>query len=322
MSARRLGSSSRARIASPSATASPGSTSTTPVAREVGEPADARRDHRSPVGHRLARRHAVALTPRRDADDRGALVVRRRAPTAATKPTASGTRDAQRAVADDHARQALRRLDELEDPLLLAQPPGEEDVRRVGGLTDALAGCSTPVGTTSTRARRAREPRRRESVDAAITVRAPRSSGRTSAGARRASSTSVPHTCSTYGFPVARAAIADGIQCACTRSASRAATRAARAYAARNAGTSASFHGAPRRFWAMPAAVGDPEVLERRRRDDVDLDAQLAHSSDGVGDEPPRDVVRVARVRRRQDDDLHSRRAKTTGIASASAMKT
>ena len=131
----------------------------------------------------------------------------------------------------------------------------------------------------------------------------------------------MPHTCSTYGFPVARAAIADGIQCACTRSASRDATpRSARVRGEERRHE----RELPRRAAQVlgdAAAVGDPEVLERRGRDDVDLDAQLAHPSDGRRDEVPGDVVRVARVRRRQDDDLHSRRAKTTGIASASAMK-
>ena len=89
--------------------------------------------------------------------------------------------------------------------------------------------------------------------EAAITSRADPRTGRASSGTRRASSTSVPHTCSTYGFPVARAAIADGIQCACTRSAPRAAARAARAYAATNAGTRPTLHGARRRFCAMPS---------------------------------------------------------------------
>ena len=51
----------------------------------------------------------------------------------------------------------------------------------------------------------------------------------------------MPHICRTYGLPVARAAIAEGIQCAWTRSASRAARRAATANAPRKGGTSASF---------------------------------------------------------------------------------
>ena len=70
--------------------------------------------------------------------------------------------------------------------------------------------------------------------------------------ARRASSTSVPQSCTTNGLPVASATAPEGSQCACTRSASRAARRAARANEAIIAGTSASFHGARFRFPSTP----------------------------------------------------------------------
>ena len=56
-------------------------------------------------------------------------------------------------------------------------------------------------------------------------------------------------------------------------------------------------------------AVGDPEVPERERRDDLDLDALRTEVLDGVGDEPPDDVLRRARVGRREHDDLHGRQA-------------
>ena len=95
--------------------------------------------------------------------------------------------------------------------------------------------------------------------DAATTIRARRTSGRASQGARRASATSVPHTWSTNGLPVARAAIADGIQCACTRSASRAAV----APPARTPRGTPAREPAPRpraQVLHDPAAVGDPEV--------------------------------------------------------------
>ena len=52
-------------------------------------------------------------------------------------------------------------------------------------------------------------------------------------------------------------------------------------------------------------AVGDPEVAERRGRDDLDLDTLRAHGLDGVADEEAGHVPLVARVRSRQDDDLH-----------------
>ena len=69
-----------------------------------------------------------------------------------------------------------------------------------------------------------------------------------------------------------------------------------------------------------PVAVRDPEVAERRRRDDLDLDALRAHRLDGVADEEAGHVPLVTRVRGRQDDDLHwSRRENTIGAASASS---
>ncbi len=54
-----------------------------------------------------------------------------------------------------------------------------------------------------------------------------------------------------------------------------------------------------------PTAVGDTEVLEGRRGHDVDLDPELAHTAHLRGDEASRDVTLVARVRRREDADMH-----------------
>ena len=91
------------------------------------------------------------------------------------------------------------------------------------------SGISTLLGTTRTsRAPSSRAASARYS-EATIASRARRSSGRKSHGAFRASSTSVPQSWTTYGFPVFSAASADGSQCACTRSASCAARRAAHA---------------------------------------------------------------------------------------------
>ena len=68
-----------------------------------------------------------------------------------------------------------------------------------------------------------------------------------------------------------------------------------------------------------PVPVGDAEVPERRRRDDLDLHSLRTHGLDRVTDEEARHVPLVPRVRGRQDDDLHwRRRAKTIGAASAS----
>ena len=54
-----------------------------------------------------------------------------------------------------------------------------------------------------------------------------------------------------------------------------------------------------------PVPVGDPEVPERRGRDDVDVDTGLAQMDDGVLHEPSGDVARVARVRGCQDGNVH-----------------
>jgi hypothetical protein len=64
--------------------------------------------------------------------------------------------------------------------------------------------------------------------------------------------------------------------------------------------------------------VGDPEVTERRGRDHLDVDAGLPRCLDRVADEQTSDVILVAGVGRGQDDDLHKRREKTIGAASAS----
>ena len=74
-----------------------------------------------------------------------------------------------------------------------------------------------------------------------------------------------------------------------------------------------------------PVAVGDAEVAEGIGRDDGHLDARALELDDGVPHEAARDVTRVARVRRRQDADLHdgrSRRANTAGATIASIART
>ena len=69
--------------------------------------------------------------------------------------------------------------------------------------------------------------------------------------------------------------------------------------------------------------VGEPEVPKRGGRDDLDLDSSRTQVLDCVANERSRDVVRPARVRRRENDDLHSRRARaTTGSAAASVANT
>ena len=203
-------------------------------------------------------------------------------------------------------------------PFSSLKPAGVEQVRRLLRSTNVARDVEA-YGTLHDLARAELLRFAARNDDAAMTTRAPRTSGRTSHGTRRASATSVPHTCRTYGLPVARAATAEGIQCACTRSASRAARRAA---------TARTLRGTAARVRASTAARGDSARSRRRSatpkcgneagRHDIDLDPALRASLQPARDEVARHLVRRARVRRRQDDDLHSR-AKTTGIASASA---
>jgi hypothetical protein len=69
-----------------------------------------------------------------------------------------------------------------------------------------------------------------------------------------------------------------------------------------------------------PVPVGDPEIPERRRRDNRNLDAARADTVYRIGDETPRGILRPAGKRRRQDRDLQATRlANTIGSASASA---
>ena len=70
-------------------------------------------------------------------------------------------------------------------------------------------------------------------------------------------------------------------------------------------------------------AVGDPVVGEPGWGDDVDGDSALPNSLDRVGDEAARGVAGEARVRRRQDRDLHgsTRFRNTMGTAAAMTAK-
>ncbi len=182
-----------------------------------------------------------------------------------------------------------------------------------------------PLGITRT----SRAPSARASAasafEAQMTIRARRRIGRNSHGSRFASSTSLPHSCTTSGLRVARPANPDGSQCACTTSASRAARRAARANESKNSGSRSTRHFCGAEVVGDPVAVGDPEVAKRLRGDDGHLDTCLAQMLDRVRDEPPGEVTRLARIRRRQDADLHvaeSRRPNTAGATIASIAKT
>src|SRR5262249_28849132 len=87
----------------------------------VGQTPDRGCHHGAATGHRLPRDDAVPLAAGRDADDGRALVVR---PELSRRDEADGFGHlgAERPVAYDYARQALGRLEELEDPFLVAEP--------------------------------------------------------------------------------------------------------------------------------------------------------------------------------------------------------
>ena len=72
----------------------------------VDEPPDPSRNHRSAVGHGLAGDHAVALTAGRHAHHGSSLV---EAPDGRGRNRAHAFRHTDRAGADDHARNTLRR---------------------------------------------------------------------------------------------------------------------------------------------------------------------------------------------------------------------
>ena len=160
---------------------------------QVREPARAGGDHGPAVRHRLAGGEAVALTTRRHAHDGGPRVVRAELGRWHEADRLRNART-QRAVAGDHPRQAFTGVEELEDSLLLAQPARVENVRRLVGIADRSGESRCRAARPRPPAHRARAPRRRDTVEAASTSRAPRTSGRTTAGARWASATSVPQT--------------------------------------------------------------------------------------------------------------------------------
>jgi hypothetical protein len=81
-----------------------------------------------------------------------------------------------------------------------------------GGETSA--GRSTPLGITSTRPAPSARASSASQVEAAITRRARRKTGRASNGTCCASSMSVPQTWTTYGFRSERAITPAGSQCA------------------------------------------------------------------------------------------------------------
>ena len=271
------------------------------------EPAHGRRHDRPAVRHRLAGGDAEALAARRDADDRRALVVRAELARAGRSRRASGTRSrsgpsptitrGSPSVASRSSRM----------PFSGESRPTKRTCGGSSGSPTSSGIATTGSGSRARRARRARGPRRRGTRTRAIaTPRAPqqraREPGQRAARARRP----CPRAARRTACRVASATSADGSQCACTRSASRAARRAARANATRNAGSSEHEPRPPAQVAGDAVPVRDPEVAERCRRDDLDLDAErAARPRRRRATKCPATSPGVARVRRRQDDDLH-----------------
>ena len=144
-------------------------------------------------------RHRLPRRPRRSPRD---ATGRRRPPRArSTAPSRRARRSrrvghavAQRAVTDDHAGQPSVASRNRGSP---SPPRGGPTKRTCGGSSGSptLAGIATPLGTTRTSrapsARASPRERRRGADDEARTP----DERRTSPGARRASSTSVPQSC-------------------------------------------------------------------------------------------------------------------------------
>ncbi len=100
----------------------------------------------------------------------------------------------------------------------------------------------------------------------------------------------------------------------------RRSARSSRVGGEKRAARAPSRHGAARRFWAIPPPYAIPKCRNEAGETTSTSTPARPHPLDCVANEVPCHVARVARVRRRQDDDLHgSRGAKTTGIASESA---
>ena len=231
---------------------------------------------------------------------------------------------AQRPVADDDERQAGRCLDELPNTLLLREPPHVEDVRWLVGQADILRNVDAARDHAHlARAERSRVGRERiRGTD--DDPRAPQN---------RPKQPRQP-LCE---LDVAPPQLHD-------ERLARRETRESRRepVGVHHVGVTSRTAGGTRKreqeqrqqehspllgaeVVGDPVAVRDPEMAERIRGDDAHLDAFLAQMLDGVSDEAPGEITRLARIRRRQDADFHgaeSRRPNTAGATIASIAKT
>ena len=236
-----------------------------------------------------------------------------------------GEEGAQRSVADDDERETLRSLGELPHPLLLGESPDVEGVRwlvrppgRRGDRDAARDHADVPRTEV---ARIARKRGRGADHDPRAPDQPPRERPR------------VPRE-GDVGAPELehdRLARGEGRQGARepvgvydVRVAARAPRRAREGREERR--KDEQLPGGAAKVVDDAVPVGDPVVPAGRRRHDADVDPRGAECLDPVAHERPCNVVRVARIRRRQDDDLHSRSprwcASAAGAAIASSAST
>jgi len=309
---RSASSASRRSSALRNASVSPGGTSrpVSPSTTRSRRPPTALANHGTAVGHRLGAHDAVALPVGRARHDGGALVEAQELPVrheAERAGDASRSGPSPRRPAGGRApprrargcpsrpRAAPRRGHAAARPA--PRPPRES--RRARDHAH-LAGAER-AGVGGERVRRGdHEPRATED--------------RPSEPRRAARELDVvPHTWTTYGLPSVAATAPAPSQCACTRSASRAARAAARRNARSIAAGAQPAPGA--NAGSRPLrSVRKTEVAERARRHDVDVHAARTKVTHGVGDEEPRHVLLVPRVGRREDGDLQP--GLTTGSSS------
>ena len=220
------------------------------VGDELAEAAHRARDDRPRAGHRLGADEPEALAPGRADDHGGARVAllelraRRGSRAPPGRPRAAGRRPRRRGCGPRSPRRAPRRP----SPARACRRRGARAARprRRSSRREARRRCGSRARSSRRGRARCRRPHRTPPRRRGHG----RSSSRRSGGKRFRSATSEPCSVVTSGRPEARAGATEGSQCACTRSAPRAARRTVRAIEARSGGTA---HGLRTAFFVSPA---------------------------------------------------------------------
>ncbi len=289
----------------------------------VREPADRGCDDGSAVGHRLARDDAVPLPAGWASDDGRPLVEGEQLPA---RNEAVGFRNAvsQRPVANENAWEPLGRFEELADSLLTREPAGVQNVRWLLRRADLLRHVNAARHEAHvSRAERAcghGQRRRRTEDEPGSAQQPPERPGRTArqldVGAPQLYDERPPRCES--GKRGREPVCVDEIgstRCPPGGPGVREKEERKREQQPRP----------PPEVPHDPVPVREPEVRKRVRRHNDDLDAGVPQARDGVAHEHPGHVVRAARIRRRENENLQGVRAarpNTTGNATASAAKT